>query len=96
MDPQRIDKPMPIDEFIRMDPQSRLIVVGDANMAPYELSYVNGSIYLNQRDSKPSIDRLKFLARTFRHSAWINPVQESEWNYAWTIKAIRQVFPCSS
>ena len=36
-DPQRRFKPEPIDDFIRRDPETRLIIVGDASMAPYEL-----------------------------------------------------------
>jgi len=92
-DPQRRGAPMLLDDFSRMDPESRLIIVGDASMAPYELSYANGSIYLDQPEMRASIDWLKFLAGTFRHAAWINPVQESEWDYTWTIRAIRQVFP---
>ena len=34
---ERRYKPEPIDDFIRKDPETRLIIVGDASMAPYEL-----------------------------------------------------------
>jgi hypothetical protein len=76
-----------------MDPESRLIIVGDASMAPYELSYAGGSIYLDEREGTPSIERLKFLAATFRHAIWINPMQKEEWGYTWTVRAIEKVFP---
>ena len=92
-DPQRRTKQVPLEEFVRMDPESRLIIVGDANMAPYELSYAGGSIYLDEREGTPSIERLKFLAATFRHAAWINPMQREEWGYTWTVRAIEKVFP---
>ncbi len=92
-DPQRRTKQVPLDEFVRMDPESRLIIVGDASMAPYELSYAGGSIYLDEREGTPSIERLKFLAATFRHAAWINPMQKEEWGYTWTVRAIEKVFP---
>lgn len=93
MDPQRRSKPYLVDEFVRLDPETRLIIVGDASMAPYELAYVNGSIYLDRHEHKASMDYLQFLAKTFRHSVWINPMREFEWDGTWTVRAIRQVFP---
>lgn len=92
-DPQRRHQPEPIDEFVRRDPETRLILVGDASMAPYELMHVNGSIYLEQRENNASLDRLKFLSRTFRHAVWLNPQTEEEWDHTWTVGIIRQVFP---
>jgi len=92
-DPQRRHQPEPIDEFVRRDPETRLILVGDASMAPYELMHVNGSIYLEQRENNASLDRLKFLSQTFRHAVWLNPQTEEEWDHTWTVGIIRQVFP---
>ena len=92
-DPQRHLKPEALEEFTRRDPETRLVIVGDAAMAPYELMGANGSLYVGQKDSRSSEERLKFLARTFRHSAWLNPQQESSWNYTWTIGAIGKIFP---
>jgi uncharacterized protein len=92
-DPQRHLKPEVIEEFTRRDPETRLIIVGDAAMAPYELMGGNGSIYVGQKDSRNSEERLQFLARTFRHAAWLNPQPESSWDYTWTIGAIRKIFP---
>jgi hypothetical protein len=93
MDPQRRSNPVMVDDFVRLDPETRLIIVGDASMAPYELAYVNGSIYLDQHEVRASMDYLQFLAKTFRHAAWINPMEEFEWDGTWTVRAIRQVFP---
>ncbi len=92
-DPQRHLKPEAIEEFARRDPDTRLIIVGDAAMAPYELMGTNGAIYVGQQESRSSEDRLKFLARTFRHAVWLNPQAESSWGYTWTIDAIGKIFP---
>jgi uncharacterized protein len=92
-DPQRHLKPVPIEDFARMDPDTRLIMVGDASMAPYELMHLNGSIHLEQHESTTSLDRLKMLAKTFRHAVWLNPQSELEWSYTWTVGIVRQVFP---
>ena len=93
LDPQRQYKPESIDEFIRKDPETRLIFVGDASMAPYELTHPQGAIYINQRQAMPSMDRMKFLAKTFRHAVWLNPQAENIWSYTWTIGALHEIFP---
>ena len=92
-DPQRRFKPEPIDDFIRKDPETRLIIIGDASMAPYELIHSNGSIYIDEIEVGTGLERLNFLAKTFRHAVWLNPQLEQEWRYTYTIGVIRQVFP---
>ena len=92
-DPTRYKKPKRIDEFASWDPETRFILVGDASMAPYELMATDGSIHIEERSGQPSIERLKFLARTFRHSVWLNPVSQHSWGYTRTIMVIRQIFP---
>jgi uncharacterized protein with von Willebrand factor type A (vWA) domain len=92
-DPARYRKPKKLDDFIRLDPETRWIVVGDASMAPYELMATDGSIHLEERSGKPSLERLQFLAGTFPHTAWLNPVPRRMWDYTRTISIIRQVFP---
>jgi hypothetical protein len=92
-DPQRRHRPEPFEEFVRRDPETRLIMIGDASMAPYELMHTNGSIYIEQKENNASMDRLKFLGKTFRHAVWLNPQTEEEWDHTWTVSIIRQVFP---
>jgi len=92
-DPQRRSKPHSVDEFVKIDPETRFIIVGDASMAPYEIMATDGSIHIEERSGKPSIERLQFLSRTFRHSAWLNPKPADEWPYTRTINVIRQIFP---
>jgi hypothetical protein len=92
-DPARYRKPKPVAEFVRNDPDTRLILVGDASMAPYELMARDGSIYVHERSGKASIEQLRFLAETFPHNAWLNPVPARMWPYTRTINAIAQIFP---
>jgi uncharacterized protein with von Willebrand factor type A (vWA) domain len=90
-DPGRYKKPQPIDQFVRRDPETRLIIVGDASMAPYELIATDGSIHLEDRSGLQSIECLNFLARTFPHAVWLNPVSASAWNYTRTITIINKL-----
>jgi hypothetical protein len=92
-DPQRRSKPFPLDELPRLDPETRFIIIGDASMAPYELMSTDGSIYVGERSGKPSYMRLEFIAKTFPHSVWINPVPPMEWAYTRTILHIQEIFP---
>jgi uncharacterized protein len=92
-DPPRRYKPFAVNELIRLDPETRFIIVGDASMAPYELMATDGSIHIEERTNKPSYERLKFIAGTFRHAVWVNPKMEIEWPYTRTIPIIRDIFP---
>ncbi len=92
-DPPRRAKPFAVDELVRLEPETRFVIVGDASMAPYELMATDGSIYVGERSGKPSYERLNFISKNFRYSVWINPVMAEEWPYTRSIQDIRQVFP---
>jgi len=92
-DPGRRNKPQKVVDMSRLDPETRLVLIGDASMAPYELMSRDGSLYVNERSGIPSIERLKFLAKTFPHNVWLNPVRARQWQYTQTIAAIAQVIP---
>lgn len=92
-DPARYRKPCRIDELVRRDPETRVVIVGDASMAPYELMATDGSIHIEERSSLPSHERLRFIADTFPHAVWINPKMAAEWPYTRSINMIREIFP---
>ncbi|MCD6298412.1 MAG: hypothetical protein J7M30_14795 [Deltaproteobacteria bacterium] len=92
-DPPRFRKPFKIDDLVRLDPETRFIMVGDASMAPYELMATDGSIHIEERTMKPSYERLRFIAETFPRSVWLNPKMSDEWPYTRTISMIREIFP---
>jgi hypothetical protein len=92
-DPARLRKPVRVDELVKRDPETRLIMVGDASMAPYELMARDGSLYINERSGRPGIENLMLLAETFKHNVWLNPASVRIWNYTSTIKTISNIFP---
>lgn len=92
-DPERSSRPEAVENLIVRDPETRLIFVGDASMAPEELLAVDGSIQVEYRQKLPSIERLKMLAGTFRHAAWLNPMSASLWKYSETVTLIRSIIP---
>ncbi len=95
-DPQRFKKQYKTKDFSKEDSDTRLIIVGDASMAPYELVHESGMIEYGGRQSKPGIFWLQYLNQCFPHSAWLNPKKKSSWEFTagdWTIAKIRTVFP---
>jgi len=92
-DPERRTGPEAVEDLLNRDPETRLIFVGDASMAPEELLAIDGSILLEYRQKQPSIERLKMLAATFRHAAWFNPLSSSLWKHGETIGVIGTIIP---
>jgi uncharacterized protein with von Willebrand factor type A (vWA) domain len=92
-DPARFSKPHRIEDFARFDPETRLVIVGDASMAPYELLATDGSIYAEERSGKASIECLNYLVKNFPRSVWLNPKPAEVWDYTRSIIAIRRIFP---
>jgi len=92
-DPARRYKAQRVADLASWEPETRLIIVGDASMAPYELMATDGSIYIDERSGLPSIDRLNLLAKLFRHAVWLNPTPLRVWSMTRTIGIIHQIFP---
>ncbi|MBN2360028.1 MAG: VWA domain-containing protein [Deltaproteobacteria bacterium] len=92
-DAARCRRPYLVDDLPRLDPETRFIVVGDASMAPDELYSDWGNIYFGSRRDRPSSERLSFIARTFKHCVWLNPVPRRYWPGTHTIGEIASIFP---
>jgi uncharacterized protein with von Willebrand factor type A (vWA) domain len=92
-DPSRSKKPFPVDDLQRLDPETRFIIVGDGNMAPFELSTRDGSIHIQDRNGRTSLEALQFIAKTYPHAAWLNPIQKKKWSHSRSIAMIKQIFP---
>ncbi|MHA3059570.1 vWA domain-containing protein [Acinetobacter sp. ANC 4636] len=68
----------------------RVIFVGDASMAPYELQSVGGSVeYMNDESGQIWLQRVR---QHFQKTAWLNPEDQRYWTYTKTIGLIQQVF----
>ncbi len=92
-DPSRYKEPVKIEELLKLDPETRLIIVGDASMSPYELLYRNGIIHVEDRADAPGLFYLKQIQKGFRHSIWLNPVSKILWQYTKSIGIINDIFP---
>ena len=70
----------------------KLVVVGDALMAPYELMMRGGSLDLGDDASREGISWLRHLRENYPRSAWLNPEPNRFWKGT-TIEAVETVFP---
>ncbi|MFK7991260.1 MAG: VWA domain-containing protein [Sandaracinaceae bacterium] len=72
-------------------PHYKLIMVGDALMAPYELLQAGGSLAYEDEGSVEGIVWLMQLEDHFERACWLNPEPEKYWNGN-TIEYVRQVY----
>lgn len=70
-------------------PNYKLVLVGDALMAPYELM---GTAGYGEEDRVPGITWLTLLREHFPRSVWLNPEPPRSWRGS-TIEPVAQVFP---
>ena len=91
----RRHEPLSTDLLLQRNPETRLLIVGDASMAPEELLWPRGAISWGEEDDEPSLLWLRRLRDRFRHSVWLNPIAKEDWKAAYgstTIRRIGEVF----
>ena len=75
------------------DNDYKVILVGDAEMAPSELTWVNGAIDYWYRNDTPGIVWLERFRDKFKNIIWLNPLPSRSWEYVQTVRMIRGIFP---
>jgi len=70
-------------------PDYKLIMVGDAAMSPYEITFAGGSAeHWNEESGEVWMKR---LLATWARAVWLNPVPEKQWVYTESISIVRQI-----
>jgi uncharacterized protein len=64
-------------------PDYKAIFVGDASMAPYEITHPGGSV--EHWNAEAGAVWLRRITEHFRKSIWLNPVKQSYWHYTTSI-----------
>lgn len=75
-----------------LEPDYKVIFLGDARMAAQELTERYGAIYYYQRNDTPGIVWLKRFADHFTHCVWLNPESKRLWNHP-TVALVGKLFP---
>lgn len=77
----------------RTDRNYKVIIVGDAYMAPSELLSPNGAIDYWYKNDRPGIEWLVDIRKRFRKVIWLNPEPSHWWPAVPTTKMIQKIFP---
>ena len=92
----RRTRPVAMEQLLLRKPDTRLIIVGDAAMAPEELEARGGAIdNYSDFNRPPSTFWLHRLAQRFPHACWLNPMPRDYWERmhgAYTLRRIRGYF----
>jgi uncharacterized protein len=89
---ERFAEPVTVGELLAdCGPHWKLVVVGDALMAPYELLMRAGSHGRYSPDGLEGVVWMMQLAQHFERSAWLNPEPPVSW-WSPTIRTLRSVF----
>jgi len=75
-----------------MNSSYKVVIVGDARMAPYELFAENGIIDYYDRNETAGIVWLERIANHFHDIVWLNPNPPRYWQHP-TVSAIADLFP---
>lgn len=67
----------------------KVIFIGDATMAPYEITHVGGSIeHYNEEAGAIWMSR---VAEAFENLVWINPTPKEYWDHSYSIELVREI-----
>jgi uncharacterized protein with von Willebrand factor type A (vWA) domain len=75
------------------DHDYKVIIVGDAEMAPSELTWANGAIDYWYHNDTPGIIWMQRFKEKFKDAIWLNPLPKRSWEYVHSIRMVRDVFP---
>jgi uncharacterized protein with von Willebrand factor type A (vWA) domain len=83
----------PTGELLKkLDHTWSAVFVGDAWMAPTELTHSGGAIEFDHRNAIAGLEWLKRMRQRVPNSIWLNPEPRRRWNEP-TIRLVRRVFP---
>jgi uncharacterized protein len=81
------------DHLLRtLEPDYKVLLVGDARMGPWELTARWGAISYYESNEIPGAVWLKRLSDHFTHRVWLNPDEERFWTHP-TVQLIGKLFP---
>ncbi len=67
----------------------KLVLVGDASMSPYEITYPGGSV--EHFNEEPGAVWMQRLTTTYPAAVWLNPVPAEQWGYSQSVRMIRDL-----
>jgi len=75
------------------DSDYKVIIIGDAEMAPSELTWANGAVDYWYHNDIPGLIWMQRFKEKFKDAIWLNPIPKRSWEYVNSIRMVRDVFP---
>ncbi len=79
-----------------LDSEYKVIFVGDAAMAPFELFRRGGNNVIGLFNEEPGIDWLNKFKKRYKKQIWLNPIEAKYWENLYgreTLHEIAEIFP---
>ena len=77
------------DLLHKYGPDYKVVFIGDAAMAPYEITHPGGSV--EHWNEEPGLMWLQRFVQTYRKLIWINPYPQNTWGYTASTHLIREL-----
>ena len=79
-----------IDDILRQyKKDTKVIIIGDASMSPYEIVYPGGS--LEHWNEKPGSYWIEKIVKHFNKVIWLNPEKKENWEYSQSTKILKGI-----
>ena len=70
-------------------PDYKVVFVGDATMAPYEITHAGGSV--EHWNEEPGTEWISRFTELYERMVWINPTPQETWEYSSSVSMIQQL-----
>jgi hypothetical protein len=88
------DNTIPTLDYLQAEETNyKVIIVGDAEMAPSELTWANGAVDYWYYNDEPGIVWLQRIRDTFPDIVWLNPLHRRRWDGVKSVRMVRDIFP---
>ena len=78
------------DDILRQfKKDTKVIIIGDASMSPYEIVYPGGS--LEHWNEKPGSYWIEKIVNNFNKVIWLNPEKKENWEYSQSTKMLKEL-----
>ncbi len=87
---RRMNERMPTWEVLNKYTQDyKVVFVGDATMAPYEITHAGGSV--EHWNEEPGTQWISRFTELYEKLVWINPTPQETWEYSSSVSMIQQL-----
>ena len=87
---RRMNERIPTWELLNKYGQDyKVVFVGDATMAPYEITHAGGSV--EHWNEEPGTQWMERFSQLYEKLVWINPTPQETWEYSSSVSMIQQM-----